>query len=63
MGSISKKIIDQLNREYVFGDIRLHCTASIGIKLFQGQDSDINAILQAADIAMYKAKELKDIQG
>lgn len=63
MEAISKKLAERLNREYVFGGISLHCTASIGIKIFQGQDSDVNTILQAADVAMYKTKESKDVQG
>jgi diguanylate cyclase (GGDEF)-like protein/PAS domain S-box-containing protein len=34
-----------------------HCTASIGITLFSGQDASHEQILQRADAAMYQAKD------
>lgn len=37
-------------------DIRHHCTASIGVKLFDGDNLDADAILEQADGAMYEAK-------
>jgi diguanylate cyclase (GGDEF)-like protein len=33
-----------------------HCTASIGVALFLGSETDPDAILQRADAAMYRAK-------
>lgn len=33
-----------------------HCTASIGVALFRGAETDPEAILQRADAAMYRAK-------
>lgn len=36
--------------------IEHHCTSSIGIRLFRGQESTVDDILKSADAAMYDAK-------
>jgi len=45
-----------LGREYILGDIRHQCSASIGIKVFLGTDEDPDQILKDADTEMYRAK-------
>lgn len=54
--SVASKINEALSREYRLGDIRYPSSASIGIKVFLGDDMDPDRILREADEAMYKAK-------
>lgn len=56
--TVAGKINVTLSTEYVIGEIRHQCSASIGIKLFLGNESDgdPDIILKEADSAMYKAK-------
>lgn len=55
--AIAAKIVDILSEEYLLGDIRHHGSASIGIKIFSGDEADPDKILKDADEAMYKAKK------
>lgn len=54
---IATKIRSALSEEYIFGDIRHLGSASIGIKLFLGDQGDPDQILKEADAAMYEAKK------
>ena len=54
---VVEKIRSALSVEYVFGKIRHHGSASIGIKLFIGDEITSDQLLKAADIAMYEAKK------
>lgn len=54
---IAEKLGACLSEGYRFGDLNLHCSASIGIKLFQGDEVDAEKILHDADVAMYRMKE------
>jgi diguanylate cyclase (GGDEF)-like protein len=55
--SIAEKIKSALNEEYVLGDIRHHGSASVGIKLFIGDQVDPDQVLHEADEAMYESKK------
>ena len=54
---VGEKIIADLNRNYNLNEIVYHCSPSIGVTLFQGQQTEMDALLKQADIAMYRAKE------
>jgi diguanylate cyclase (GGDEF)-like protein len=55
--AVSDKINQVLSAEYVLGDIRHQGSVSIGIKVFDGDDADLDQILKEADAAMYEAKK------
>jgi diguanylate cyclase (GGDEF)-like protein/PAS domain S-box-containing protein len=55
--SVADKIKAVLGTELEFGDILHRGSASIGIKLFLGNDLDPGQILKEADTAMYEAKK------
>jgi GGDEF domain-containing protein len=46
-----------LDEEYVLGDIRHQCSASIGVKLFLGTSEDPDQILKEADMEIDRAKQ------
>ena len=54
--TVSQKMLMALNEAYNLNDYDHLCTSSIGITLFSGNDTDMEAILQRADLAMYQAK-------
>ncbi len=54
---VARKILDSLRRPLsVNGDLRVIVTASIGIATFPACGGDIDALMRAADVAMYQAK-------
>jgi len=57
---IAEKIHDHLSRPFVFMGREMHITTSIGIAIYPDHGSDASALLKAADIAMYRAKEAGD---
>ena len=54
--TVGQKMLMALNEAYHLNDYDHLCTSSIGITLFSGNDTDMEAILQRADLAMYQAK-------
>ena len=61
--AVAGKILDALSRPYVLaGDddgvatINHHCSSSIGVTIFGGNETDPGKILRLADAAMYEAK-------
>ncbi len=54
---VGMKILAALNKAYYLKDITYHCTPSIGATIFNGYQSDIDALLKQADIAMYRSKD------
>lgn len=56
---IKDKIHRALNTEYRLGELRYHGTASVGVKLFLGEDGDADQVLKEADMDMYEAKKSK----
>lgn len=55
--SIADKIITAINQPIVFDEHSFHVGASIGISIYPDHTEDINALLNAADAAMYRAKD------
>ncbi|MCK2149265.1 EAL domain-containing protein [Marinobacter alexandrii] len=55
---IVEKIIHNLSNPYHISDQVLRLTASIGITITDGKTDDPMALLQQADLAMYRAKQL-----
>ncbi|MDC9729803.1 MAG: EAL domain-containing protein, partial [Methyloprofundus sp.] len=55
--TIANKIINALNHPYFLGVHERHSSASIGARLFDGQEASLETILKQADIAMYQAKD------
>jgi diguanylate cyclase (GGDEF)-like protein/PAS domain S-box-containing protein len=54
---VAKKIIQTLSSVYSVGGYEVFITASIGINLYPGIDSDRGKLLENADVAMYHAKQ------
>jgi diguanylate cyclase (GGDEF)-like protein/PAS domain S-box-containing protein len=60
--SVADKIRDTLRVEYILGSIRYQPSASIGIKLFIGDEGDPDQIVKEADEAMYEAKKAAELE-
>ncbi|MCK9985156.1 MAG: hypothetical protein AzoDbin1_01628 [Azoarcus sp.] len=63
---VAQKILARLSEPYVLGiepaapglrKIEHRCSASIGVTLFTGDDTNEDAVIKRADTAMYQAKE------
>jgi len=50
-------LMEQLTRALCIADFELYVTASIGISLFPNDSNEIEGLLQAAEVAMYRAKQ------
>ena len=55
---IAEKIRRTLSQPYLVKGYEYHCSSSLGISLFPEEGVDASEVLQQADKAMYKAKEL-----
>jgi diguanylate cyclase (GGDEF)-like protein len=60
-GRVAEKLREALARPYLLvlptgAEVSHHCTASIGISLFNGHGESRDELLKQADIAMYRAK-------
>jgi diguanylate cyclase (GGDEF)-like protein/PAS domain S-box-containing protein len=53
---IAEKILTALNHPFPLGIVEHHCTASIGVTLFQGDRASVEDLMKQADLAMYKSK-------
>lgn len=56
------KLIDSLGQEYQFGELHFYCSASIGVKIFKGEEHLPEDILRDADLAMYKMKDIRIVE-
>lgn len=54
---IAEKIRSALANPYLLRQVEYHCSPSIGVTLFCGDDHSANEVLKHADMAMYQAKE------
>ena len=52
------RIIEGLEKPFVFNNLILYVPASVGIAMFPGHGEDTNTLMRKADIAMHTAKEL-----
>ncbi len=57
ISACAQRLIEQLSAPYKLGRNDCHVTLSIGISVFPADGSDSQALLKAADVAMYRAKE------
>jgi diguanylate cyclase (GGDEF)-like protein len=53
----AQRIVEQLSAPYLLREKDCHITVSIGISIFPADGSDSQALLKAAEQAMYRAKE------
>ena len=56
--SVIERILDALARPYPVGEKEIFITASIGVTASDGSEEDPGILIQQADMAMYKAKQL-----
>ncbi|CAN5371256.1 hypothetical protein BH11PSE11_BH11PSE11_31780 [soil metagenome] len=54
---IARKLLDAFSAPFEIGDLRQHCTASIGISVYPQHGNDIETLLKNTDTAMYNVKE------
>src|SRR5207248_1779776 len=52
-----KRILAALDQSFLIGGLPLHVEASIGIARYPAHGSDVDLLLQRADVAMYLAKQ------
>jgi diguanylate cyclase (GGDEF)-like protein len=57
ISTCAQRLVEQLSAPYPLGRKDCHVTLSIGISVFPADGSDSQALLKAADVAMYRAKE------
>ena len=54
---VCETILAAFDQHYLLVAHEYHCTASIGVTLFNGQQSSIDGLMKQADISMYQAKK------
>jgi diguanylate cyclase (GGDEF)-like protein len=57
ISTCAQRLVEQMSAPYPLGKKDCHVTISVGISLFPGDGEDSQALLKAADVAMYRAKE------
>lgn len=55
---VARRIVDELSASFEIQDRKLFVSASLGVAFFPEDGHDSNALIKAADTAMYRAKEL-----
>jgi diguanylate cyclase (GGDEF)-like protein len=58
IASCARRLIGQMSAPYLLNGKEYHVTLSIGISVFPADGSDAQSLLKAADVAMYRAKEM-----
>jgi diguanylate cyclase (GGDEF)-like protein len=58
VSACATRLAKQLSAPYLLGKKECHVTLSIGISVFPSNGNDSQALLKAADVAMYRAKEM-----
>jgi diguanylate cyclase (GGDEF)-like protein len=56
VGALAERIVESLTTPFVVQDMTLEVGASIGIAMFPDHGSDVDTLVQRADVAMYQAK-------
>jgi len=56
--TVGNKLVMELNQTYVLENYSHNSSASVGIALFRGDESDVESVFLQADTAMYSAKKL-----
>lgn len=55
--TVGEKMLAALDQPYQFDKHRFHCSASIGVTLFDGRKFPIDELLKQSDMAMYQSKK------
>lgn len=55
--TVAQHVLDKLGRPFQIGSLELSVSSSIGISHFPQHGSDVDALVHAADVAMYQAKQ------
>ncbi len=55
---VGEKLRVTLAQPYKLGGHEFHCTASLGVALFHGQEEPVDTVVKHADLAMYNAKSV-----
>jgi len=55
-GAIADRLCEVIALPFMLDGTELHCTASIGVALFNGDDASADAIFKNAELAMHQAK-------
>jgi diguanylate cyclase (GGDEF)-like protein len=58
IATCAQRLIDEMSAPYTLNEKDCRVTISIGISIFPTDGSDSQALLKAADVAMYRAKEM-----
>jgi len=58
ISACARRLVEQFSAPYLLGNKDCHVTLSIGISVFPSDGSDSQALLKAADVAMYRAKQM-----
>jgi diguanylate cyclase (GGDEF)-like protein len=58
ISACARRLVEQLSAPYLLGQKDCHVTLSIGISVFPSDGNDSQALLKAADVAMYRAKQM-----
>ena len=58
ISACARRLVEDLSAPYLLGTKDCHVTMSIGVSVFPSDGSDSQALLKAADVAMYRAKEM-----
>jgi diguanylate cyclase (GGDEF)-like protein len=58
ISACARRLVEELSAPYVIGKNECHVTLSLGISVFPSDGSDSQSLLKAADVAMYRAKEM-----
>ncbi|RKQ60805.1 PAS domain S-box-containing protein/diguanylate cyclase (GGDEF)-like protein [Vogesella indigofera] len=53
---VARKVLAALSQPFVLETLTWHCSASIGITLFHGEEETAQTLLKQADLAVYQAK-------
>jgi diguanylate cyclase (GGDEF)-like protein/PAS domain S-box-containing protein len=53
---VGEKVLKAINHSFSLQGVDYHCSSSIGINLFHGNDTGMDDLLRHADTAMYQAK-------
>jgi diguanylate cyclase (GGDEF)-like protein len=58
ISACARRLADELSAPYLLGEKACHVTLSIGISVFPSDGNDSQELLKAADVAMYRAKQM-----
>src|SRR5690606_37383654 len=56
-GTVAQHVLDALSRPFEIDDLELSISASIGISYYPQHGSNVDALIHAADLAMYHSKQ------